>query len=417
MKMKFNRKMIKQEEKTKKSFYRLRDKKGIALFVALAGILLMTVLAVEFSREAVIEHRSSAHAVHKLQAYYAAKAGVDISLLRIKLYYKVLSQLGDSLGDNRSLLDQIWQFPFQWPPDLPQDLDPVLRSNIEGAKENSYLKSSYVAVIEREEKKVNLPLLIFSDEKVKQVIQKQILNLFELKKEEDSDFSEKYSDNDLETLVNNIIDWVDEDSESLNGGLESSYYEDKESGSWPAQRLFLSLGEMKLVSGMNEELFLFLKDKVTLYSPPAIQVNFLSKEVFLSVFEEGTEELYEAFSEAKEERGGFPHVESFYSFLESEGYSTDSFKQMPVPLSFDSPSSFRIYSTGLSRGISQSIEAVTISPESFKQGFFNQFKKLYVKEEKEDERRNSNRNSTPPKKEEDSSSKKKTSTIVYWKED
>ncbi len=387
----------------------MRDKRGAVLFFSLVGILLMTVLAVEFSRDAVIEYRSSANAVHKLQAYYAAKAGVDISHLRIKLYYNALNQLGDSLGSQKGILDQIWQIPFQWPPEFPGEVSNTVKSKIEEAKEKSFMKSSYITVIEREEQKINLPLLIFPVEKIRQVTKNQILNLLKNKRRSDSEFSDTYSEEDLESLVNNIIDWIDEDDVSLNGGSESSYYEGRDSDLWPPQRLFYSMGELQLVSGMNEKFFLFLKDKLTLYAPAAIQVNFLSQEVFQALFEDSTDELFEAFQLVKEENGDFSDIKSFYDFLEDEGYDTNSLKELNIPLIFDSPSSFRIYSTGFSHGTSQSIEVVTLSQDALRQQFFDNFERFYAK------KINSKKETKSKKK--SKRSKKKTSTIVYWKED
>ena len=381
----------------------MKNQRGVALFTALVGILLMVVLAVEFSKEAIIEYRSASNAVHRLQAYYAAKAGVELSLLRIKLFKSAMAKVGDSLGDQKSLLDQIWQMPFQWPPELPVEASKSLEDQIQETTKQSLMKSSYVTVIEPEGQKINLPLVLSPSQKISDFIKEQLFRVFSGKLENDPGFQDRYDENSIRTLIHNIIDWMDEDDVSLNGGAESNYYEGKEPSLWPPQRIFYSLGEMRLVAGMNEELFSILKDQVTLYGVQGVEINFLSKEVFLSLHPEMTEETYEDFELYKEQNGHFIDLESFLSFLEDQGFELEELKASNLPLIFDSPANFRIYSTGISRNFSQSIEAVVVDKDSLKRQFIKGFKAHYLKEEKT--------------KKKTSSTSSGNSTIVYWRED
>src|SRR5262249_3710668 len=92
------------------------NQKGMALLIALFAMTLMTFIAVEVSYDTSVDYVVAAQAVNRIRAYYAAKSGVELSLLRIMIYKQVMASLGDSLGANKNMLDPIWQFPFMWPP-------------------------------------------------------------------------------------------------------------------------------------------------------------------------------------------------------------------------------------------------------------------------------------------------------------
>jgi len=122
-----------------KSFYKFnklllkKTQNGVALLMAMFFVVIMTFLATSVSYDTLIEYSVSSQSVNRLRAYYAAKSGVELSLLRVLIYQKALAVLPDELEEQKALLDPIWQFPFAWPPTafLPEDLSKVERGLIE----------------------------------------------------------------------------------------------------------------------------------------------------------------------------------------------------------------------------------------------------------------------------------------------
>src|ERR1035437_6935027 len=64
----------------------LKSEKGVALLIALFAMTLMTFIAVEVSYDTSVDYVVAAQQVNRVRAYYAAKSGIEISLLRIMLY-------------------------------------------------------------------------------------------------------------------------------------------------------------------------------------------------------------------------------------------------------------------------------------------------------------------------------------------
>jgi len=67
----------------------LQSKRGIALIMATTSLVIMNYIAMEIMYESSVEYIINSQNLHRIKAYYAAKAGLDISLLRLKLYVKI----------------------------------------------------------------------------------------------------------------------------------------------------------------------------------------------------------------------------------------------------------------------------------------------------------------------------------------
>ncbi|MEO0337544.1 MAG: hypothetical protein AAF202_14205, partial [Pseudomonadota bacterium] len=125
----------------------VRNQKGVALMMAIFATSLMIFLAVEVSYDTNVEYMVASQQVNRLKAYYAAKAGAEMSLLRILIYKKAMAQFGDQLKGNESMLDPIWQMPFAWPPIFPEDLSDIDKDLINSAVEKSTFDGQFLATI------------------------------------------------------------------------------------------------------------------------------------------------------------------------------------------------------------------------------------------------------------------------------
>ena len=92
-------------------------------------------------------------------------------------------------------------------------------------------------------------------------------------------------------VIGNLIDWVDPDDNRINidpttwqlaegaGEGEDSYYRDGEDRYRSKDSMFDSIEELRLVRGVNDELYRFLKDKVSVHAAEKVNINNASAEV------------------------------------------------------------------------------------------------------------------------------------------
>ena len=207
----------------------LRKRSGVAILICLFAIMLLVFVATEVSYDTSVEYIVARQQVNRLKAYYAAKSGVEISLLRILIYKKAVAALtevaGDAASEQMAMLDPVWQMPFSWPPLLPDDVTGMDRTNVEDIVKESSLDSQYLATIESEGGKIDINDLGAVSKPLREATKAQILKIFTTEVENNDDFRTKHRDARFDELVNNMMDWVDDNDESLNGGSERDKYE------------------------------------------------------------------------------------------------------------------------------------------------------------------------------------------------
>ena len=93
--------------------------RGVALLLAMFCVMIMAFLAVEVSFDTSVEYVLSSKEYHRVKAYEAAKAGMELSLLRVQLFKNVTKQYGSQLKGQESILQMIWS-PFHLATSNPQ---------------------------------------------------------------------------------------------------------------------------------------------------------------------------------------------------------------------------------------------------------------------------------------------------------
>lgn len=338
----------------------LRTNSGIALLTAITALSLMTYIAMEVTYDTQVEYVINSQHLNRIKAYYAARSGVDISLLRIKIYQTVQQKLGKSLPAN-GMLEQIWQFPLMWPLVMPEGLNAVDTDIIKDKTKESMLDSSFITSISDEGAKIDLSNLVSPAEALREITKKQILTLFENKVKNDEDFARNYSGFRFETLVNNIADWMSSKNESLNGGDKKSAYRDRGTQDYPPNRNFRTIQELRLVAGMTDEFFQILEPQVTIYGIRGINPNTANKDVLMSIDPTITKEIAEEVIKHRQDpQGGtFKDANSFFDFLEQKGARL-SINKEDFPIVTESLSSFKIQSIGEYNGSKREVEVVTL---------------------------------------------------------
>lgn len=349
------------------------NRKGVALLIAIFSLGLLSFFAMEVSYETNVEYVIASQKINRLRAYYAAKSGAELSLLRILLYKKAVATFGDQLGGNKSMLDPIWNFPFAWPPSqfLPQDeLTTITVDSIKSAEKESFMNATYITSIESESGKIDINDLGSEVKELQEQTKQQILKIFTIELETNKDFENKYRNTDFLQLVNNMIDWVDENQEQVGGGNERSLYldylKDNPSEFIPPNQPFKTLDEIRMVAGMKDDFFELLKDKVTVFGVKGINVNFASKGMLKSLDIRVTDEIADEIIKRRtspELGGPFTSETDFLNFLGTL-INTAGFNDGGIPLLFDGAYNFRIVSTGEFAKATREITVITYDMDS-----------------------------------------------------
>lgn len=421
----------------------ITNNRGMALLMAVFATMLMIFIVQEVSFTTSLEYSIASQQVNRLRAYYAARAGVEIGLLRILIYQKAVSQFGSQLGSNKSMLDPIWQVPFAWPPILPDDLSSVDKDRIKEAVESSSFDGQYVSTIQVEGGKMDINDLGSDIKSLRESTRKQILTLFETEMENNEEFSERYYGYDFNELLNNIQDWVDADEESLNGGgPENAEYDDVENKDFiPPNAPFKTVEELNMVEGMNDDFYRILSPRITVFGVKGINVNYAPKEVLMGLAPTMTDEAAAkviARRSNPEEGGPFTSEDDFFGFLQAERVDTTPIQESKIPLYFDAVYNFRVISSGQFANVNREIEAITYDLDNLKERYIemvNKDKDTEGKTGEDDPNGGSGTNPDPnsdPNKDPNAGANGKTNpdgqknkkikvpkgrpTIVYWKE-
>ncbi len=346
----------------------LKNEAGAAMMLAIFTVVMLTIIATEVMYETSVEFVVSSQSVNQVRAHYAAKAGVELSLLRLHIYRKVVAALGET-ANQMPMLDLIWQMPFSWPPTLPQDISTVDKDQINAAVKASYMEGQYVTTIESESSKIDLTLLALENNEpmVQQTID-QLVGIFQAKLESDEEFAAKYSGYDFTRLVHNIKDWVDpDDVQSGNqGGDEQSLYQHLNTATvkFPPNQPFKTFEELHLVDGMTDEFYNILLPRVTIYGAKAINVKYASREVLKAAFgltEDQVDRLIEERS--KEDTPILKDAGSFLDFVASLGVRRENLidprtGKPAINILVEPEFNFRIISTGVSGKVQRTITAI-----------------------------------------------------------
>ncbi len=354
----------------KKTASMLKDEGGIAMMMAIFTVTVLMIIATEVMYETNVELIVSSQQVNQLKAHYAAKAGVQISLLRIAIYRKAAAMAGDMIPT--SMLDPIWQMPFSWPPVVPDAASTITKGEIQKAVKASQMQAQYVATIESEGSKIDINDLDSPSKVVADSTRQQILQIFQSQMENDEEFQARHRGDDFESLVDAITDYIDADKtgRGKNGGDESALYPDRPNELIPPNSPFKTLEELHMVAGMTDEIYELLKSRVTVYGTKGVNINYAKKDVLMSLSPQITPERADKIIEdrGKKERGPFKDQDDFLQYLGSLGIQGNPFQdkdgKQTVPLLFDPEFNFRIRSTGQAGRAQKEITAIVFDTDA-----------------------------------------------------
>jgi type II secretory pathway component PulK len=327
------------------------DESGIALFMVIAAMTILSVIVTEFTYVAQVNSRATVDSSDQLKAHYLAKTGFKLSLLRLRAYKEVKAFGGGSSGlpeIPKDILDQIWSFPFFYPfPSNVPGMTNVMKDEVEKFQNESTLPGKFTATIESESNRVSLnsilpamapaplpspsgkaktdstdpnagttpaptptPGAAFDVQEARKGLKTMLGQLLEDKFKQDQDFAEEYRDLNVEELYDNILGWVDFSHVPKNTSGKQGYYK---------RAPFFSLNELRMIYPIDDGLYDFLAPNFTTFSTPGINVNTVQEPMLRAILAGITDEEVKKFFEDRdsvEVDGKFKSADDFFKWIE-----------------------------------------------------------------------------------------------------
>jgi general secretion pathway protein K len=220
---------------------RIGNRKGIALLVTLLILVLVLALAHEVFRIGAQSAQTGAYGRDSIRCILLAEGGTGAARIALRL---------DARDNQYDTLDEIWSRAA-----LPITL---------GDGEVS-------VVIEDEERKIDLNRIMLSngnapDDRRLAVFQR-LLEILAIDR----------------AVADAVVDWLDNDEDPRVGGAESSYYLGLPNPYRAKNDLFDTVGELRLVRGVTDEIYEKLRPFVTVSSSGMVNINTAPKEVLMSL--------------------------------------------------------------------------------------------------------------------------------------
>lgn len=331
------------------------DESGIALFMVVASITVLSVIVTEFTYVAHVNSRATADSSDQIKAHYLAKTGFKLSLLRLRAYRELKSFGGE--GSNlpkvpKNILDQIWSFPFFYPiPAGAPGLTVVMKDEIEKFQDESSLPGKFTATIESESNKIGINSLIaamapapapspssrpnsrkrdeertrrddetdakkkktakYDVEEARKGFRELLARIFDEKFKKDPDFANEYRDLEIDELYDNILGWIDFTYQPKNASGRQTI---------PYKRAPLySLTELHMIHPVDDGIYNVLAENFTTLITPGINVNKIQEPMLRAILPGITDdeviEFYK-FRDSVEEDNTFKSADEFYKYIE-----------------------------------------------------------------------------------------------------
>jgi general secretion pathway protein K len=268
--------------------------RGFALLMTLVVVLILTSLVADLSYSSRVSAAVAANHRDRLKAFYLAKSGVEISMLRLKLDKMVDSTLGKK--DNMTELQ--WSMPFSYPLGLSLLAGSLGDEEVPQEATDAFLKKydaggTFDSVISDERSRININAIKVTGNNPNGSYF-LLLNLLSL-----PTFKRYFKDSKPIEKVDAVVDWLDADKEArgVRSGLEDIYYQGLEKPYHAKNGPMFSIDELRLVQDMEIDLFEELKPLLTIYPFSTqvvtvkdygkININTAPKLVIAALFNQG----------------------------------------------------------------------------------------------------------------------------------
>lgn len=328
--------------------------KGAALVTVLVALLIISLMVMELQFNSMVERKLALNELNQIQAYYLAKSGIRIGLLRVNLFARArrspeLKKLGGAI-DLTPYFDMIWTIPLPAFPPPKESLGKLVKSDKDAAEkvleETKISDGQFSQVISSESSKINLNYFVlpkaqqntpinFNDQP-KTLLEYNahfLKNLIDQFIRESENPADEYGNLKPEELILDIIDWVNPGNNRLAGGAKDSYYQQLKPPYKAKKGPFFTVEELKLVRGIDDHLYAKLKPYVTVYSDQGkVNINNANDTLLKALYTDFTEYDLTRLAEEKTRIGGFWTSEDQFVKFISENLGRSGFKTLyPKP--------------------------------------------------------------------------------------
>lgn len=317
--------------------------KGAALLTVLIALMIISLLTLELKYSATLERKLAYNDLNQLQAYYLAKAGARMGLLRVAMYGRAkrdtnLKKLSKSLPIDR-YLDMIWNMPL---PPFPPPTDKEALSKLDKADKDAAEKildetkitdGRFSQVISSESSKININYLDtrylpdtmknqainFRDETRPSLVQfvgLSLINVLEDFIKQSDNPSDEFGNMKPDEIVLNIMEWVNSASAMQNKTNTSTFYDEQKPPYKIKHGHFFTVEELRMVAGIDTHLFELLRPHITVYSDDGkININNANNKILRAIYPDFTDDDLKKIAEEKARRGSWTTEKEFADFV------------------------------------------------------------------------------------------------------
>ncbi len=282
--------------------HRQRSKAGIALLMVISAVTILTIVILEFSNTARLHLDAGVNLRDEMRANNMADTALVMSRACLdEAAWGTLAVLQNKV-DMQKLCDLMLGIFIKGTVDLPLGGLSVPLEGISGVgfakgeieelsfvPEESYIGISGLYCETRAD--VACSSRVATVSKLRSLLcDPSIAYVFE----HDQPDGKKYT---RAEVIGNMIDWIDIDDNRINideanwsiaegtGEGEDAYLRDSENRYRSKDAPFDSIEELRLIRGMSEDLFNFIKDKISVHSNDKVNINNASAEIIASLLQ------------------------------------------------------------------------------------------------------------------------------------
>ncbi len=341
-----------------------KNKNGAALLTVLIALMIISLLTLELKYSAMLERKLAYNDLNQVQAYYLAKAGARMALLRVAMYGRAkrdpnIQKLSKDVPLSR-YMDMIWNLPIPpFPPPADKDtlsqLDKADKDAAEKVLDQTRISNGrFSHSISSESSKINLNFLDlkyvpdkqkgetinFRSDEYKNIVQytgRSLINLMDDFIKQSDDPNEEFGNLKPEEIVVNIMEWVNATSALPNKSTSAFFYEQQKPPYKIKHGHFFTVDELRMVAGIDTHLFELLRPHVTVYSDDGkININTAKNAVLKAIYPDFSEDDLKRINDEKSKRGGFWTTEKEFVDYVSNDLNRTSFSRM-YPTEADYP--------------------------------------------------------------------------------
>jgi len=343
-----------------------RNKKGMAMLFVLTSVVILTVIIVELNYATRVSASIAGNYRDETAAYYLARSSVNVAMLRIAIAKKAKTFEIQGFKIPSAVISLIVSLPFVFPPPpelmaitgQADDLTLGVKDMLEKIKQDTNIASVgyFDHNITSMDSKININIAALSDENA-QIFKEQMKNYYAAKILTDETFAHRYPPDKFDRVINNILDWIDPDLISKNGGDENIQYNKKEPPYKVRNAPIPSLNELHMVDEVDDEFFDFLSPMISVFSSGGINVNKATAEMWKSIDNRLTDEEIKSIIERIQLQGYFLNDQDLRSWIgQNTKIPSGEFNPNKVTLAFDDEN-YQIEAVGHSGKVSEKIIA------------------------------------------------------------